>query len=103
MDKETQFLSNKTVATLGEDDFWTVICDVTAGQKEGEEPYDTRTISTKAIGKDLVKAIETASIALSEKFKELDFNLFNLEKEKDGKYFPYPLEGEQNSQLNPSS
>lgn len=97
MDKQVKFITKKTVAVLGEDGFWTVIADLVAGEKEGDEPFDTRTIACKAIGKDLEGAVKTAYKGLDAQFADLDHNLFNLPKEKDGKYFPYPLKDNETS------
>lgn len=90
MAERTKFMCTKTLATLV-DGFWEVIADMTSSEQVGDELPDTRTIAIRSIDKNLERAVRTANHALQARFVQLEYNLYNIPKEQDGKYFPYPI------------
>ena len=87
-----KFISSKTYAVLGDDGFWNVIADMAELRQVGDNQAETRTMAIRSIDKDLQRAIATANNSLQRKFVELGYDLFNIPKEEDGKYFPYQIE-----------
>jgi len=84
------FISTKTLAKK-DGNVWVVVSDIVQGRRNLEsDPWDTRTISIKSIDKSLTKAHDLAKNSLDREFNRLNQDLFEIPKEKDGTYIPYP-------------
>lgn len=97
-----RFLISKTIADLDESGYWKATVDLVVGVTE-DGILDTRTISAASIDKDLESAVATAATSVEKQFEELNGNLFNLPKDKDGQYIPYPLIDSETSDEHTSS